>query len=95
MAAVHRDTDFRSCGATTIASQSVFYVNGLAVAIEGDTDSHGAGGLIASETSLFIGGARVIVIGDQAVPDNLCDIQHTAHCDPYAVNGSPNFFIGR
>lgn len=67
----HRDTDLRNCGAATIASQSTVYVNGLAWAVEGDPETHGAGNLIAAtgDKNVYIEGKLVIVVTDQATDD--------------------------
>ena len=95
MPPVHRDTDVRSCGALTISSQSKnVYVNGLLWAIEGDTETHGDGQLIASVKNIFIGGKRIIIKGDSAAPDDVCPVAGGAHCDPIAVGASPNVFVG-
>jgi len=95
MPGAHRNTDNRSCGAETVSTQSRnVYVNGLLWAINGDPDSHGGGDLIASQSTVFIGGVAVIVQGDQASPDNLCPHPGGSHCDPQAVGCSTNVFIG-
>ena len=48
MPSVHRDGDGRICGATTIVSgNSTVYANNKLVAVNGDPNSHGGGGLIA------------------------------------------------
>lgn len=94
MAQIHRDTDLRICGATTIATnQSSVYLNGLLIAVEGDQCSHGGGALIStSGKGLFIEGKQVIVVGDSALPDNLCYIVGPPHCAPIPITGSSDGF---
>lgn len=72
MPEAHRDSDTRNCGATTIVGgQSTVFVNGLLWAVEGDPESHGNGNLISVVgSSVFIGGIKVIVLGDTATSDN-------------------------
>ena len=77
---VHRDTDPRVCGAiTVVANQNTVYANGLLVAVDGDPNSHSAGGLIATCNN---------------VPDTLCFIIGPTHCAPATAGGSPNVFVG-
>ena len=58
----HRNADARACGAATIVSgQSSVYVNGRLWAVQGDENTHGAGGLIPSGHTVKINGKKVIV----------------------------------
>lgn len=95
MPAVHRDTDSRACGASTVSAQSKqVYVNGLLWSINGDPNSHGSGALFAATKNVFIGGIAVCNNNDSAAPDNLCAPVGGAHCAPSAVGGSSNVFVG-
>lgn len=94
-AAAHRNTDSRSCGASTVSAQSKnVYVNNLLWSINGDPNSHGGGNLIAATNQVFIGGIMVVNIGDSASPDSLCPIPGGPHCAPAATGGSGNVFVG-
>ena len=82
MANSHRNGDSRSCGATTIASGQLFVkINGQAWAVEGDKDSHGDGALIATQSYVKINGTKVILVGDNAYPDD------AHHINPSAASG--------
>ena len=62
MPAVHRNTDSRACGATTVSAQGKnVYVNSLLWSIDGDPNSHGSGSLSAATNKVFIGGIAVIL----------------------------------
>ena len=55
MPAIHRHSDARSCGATTVvAGQGKVYANNLLVSVNNDPNSHGAGALIAGSKAVFI-----------------------------------------
>ena len=73
---VHRQGDSRSCGASTVTKIANVRVNNLAISTDGDTNTHGGGGLIAGQTvgSVRAGGIPVILNGDNANPDALCPI---------------------
>jgi uncharacterized Zn-binding protein involved in type VI secretion len=92
MTLCHRIGDLRACGALTTAGPnqtSGILVDGKPWAVNGDLDSHGAGALISTlATFITINGVPVVVVGDQASPDNLCPIPGGAHCAPYASSGS-------
>ena len=61
-------------------------------AVEGDTNSHGGGGLIADNPrTVFINGIAVIEHQDPAHPDNLCPA--SPHCNPATDNGSSTVFV--
>ena len=95
MPAVHRNTDSRSCGASTVSSQGRnVYVNNLLWSIDGDPNSHGSGSLIAATNNVFIGGTAVCNNNDSAAPDALCPTAGGNHCAPSAVGGSSNVFVG-
>ncbi len=89
---IHRDTDPRVCGATTVVeNQSTVYANGLLVAVDGDPNSHGAGNLIADCNNVFINGKEVVNHSpDDAVSDN------AGHGPPVTITagGSSNVFVG-
>lgn len=90
---IHRDTDPRSCGAsTTVQNQSSVYVNNLLWAVKGSFNSHGAGGLINSGTTVFVENTPIIVNApDAAQPDNLCPVS-AEHCNPFTAGGSSDCF---
>lgn len=89
MPAVHRQDDLRVCGATTIVvGQSTVFVENKLWAVEGDPNTHGNGQLIASGSTVRINNIPVIVVGDQASPDNLCETIGPPHCNPFATTGS-------
>tara|TARA_R110001592_G_scaffold174959_1_gene413929 strand:+ start:1427 stop:1708 length:282 start_codon:yes stop_codon:yes gene_type:complete len=92
MAAVHRDTDSRSCGASTNAANPNVYTNNLLTAIDGNPNSHGGGGLVAANPNVFIGGKLTVIMGNDANPDSFCPIP--PHCNPAATSGSGNVYIG-
>jgi hypothetical protein len=95
MPSVHRNTDSRACGATTVSAQSRnVFVNGLLWSINGDPNSHGGGALVAATKNVFIGGVAVCNNNDSATPDALCAPLGGAHCAPSAVGGSSNVFVG-
>lgn len=89
MRPVHRVTDLRSCGATTVplAPKTVF-INGLMVSTTGDLNTHGGGALTGTSTVL-VGGLSVIGLGDPGASDPI-----PGHTVTNAVTGSPNVFIG-
>ena len=95
MPGAHRDTDLRSCGATTVSAQGrSVYVNGLLWSIDQDPNSDGDGGLIAATNNVFIGGIAVCNENDDAAPDALCPIPGGPHCAPAAAAGSSDVFVG-
>jgi uncharacterized Zn-binding protein involved in type VI secretion len=81
MAVIHRNSDLRTCGASTIASQSKVTVGGQAVARVGDVESHGGGAFNENGRKVSIDGIHVVCIGDSAVTDSLL------HPDPAAATG--------
>ena len=71
----HRNGDQRNClASTTVIGQSFVKVEGALWAVVDDTDTHGNGQLIASQTYVKISGKLVILKGDLAKPD---DAGHT------------------
>ena len=95
MPAAHRDTDSRTCGATTVSAQGRnVYVNGLLWSIDQDPNSEGGGALSAATNNVFIGGIAVCNNNDSAAPDSLCVPVGGAHCAPGASGGSSNVFVG-
>lgn len=96
MAAIHRDTDSRSCGATTqVAGQSNVYANNLLVSVDGDPNSHGGGALSAGSNKVFINNIAVVNhTPDGAAPDGLCPSAGGSHCGPETAQGSPDVFVG-
>lgn len=71
MAAVHRDTDLRECGArTTVEGQSTVFVNGLLCAVENDPETHLEGRLVSqSAGTVTVENRKLIVITDTATGD--------------------------
>jgi len=96
MPAIHRNTDSRSCGATTIVvGQSTVWANGLLVSVNGDPNSHGGGSLQAACDNVWVEGKLVINhTPDNASPDSLCPTFGGAHCAPVTAAGSPDVFVG-
>jgi hypothetical protein len=96
MPAIHRLTDPRTCGATTVVvGQGNVYANNLLVSVNGDPNTHGGGNLIAGSNSVFIN--NILVVNhtpDNASPDALCPPLGGAHCAPATAGGSPNVFVG-
>lgn len=94
MPASHRDTDSRTCGASTIAANPNVYANNLLHAVDGNPNSHGGGELTAANPNVFIGNKLAVIVGNSASPDALCPIPGGPHCAPASSSGSPNVFIG-
>ena len=93
--AIHRDTDSRACGATTVVSgQGTVFANGLLVSVDADPNSHGAGALTAACNQVFVNGKMVVIVGNSAAPDSLCPPLGGAHCAPASSSGSGNVFVG-
>jgi uncharacterized Zn-binding protein involved in type VI secretion len=91
---IHRDGDLRSCGATTIASQSTVFAGGKAIAVDGDVNSHGGGALTAATKNVFIGGIAIVNVGDNAAADSLCPTAGGTHCAPNATSGLSTVIVG-
>lgn len=96
MPAIHRNSDSRTCGATTIVSgQGNVFANNLLVSVNGDPNSHGGGNLIAANNNVYINNKLVVNHSpESASPDALCPPLGGAHCNPQTANGSPNVFVG-
>ena len=93
MPGAHRDEDARSCGAlTTVVNQATTFVNGKLWAVQSDPNTHGAGGLIPTNSTVFIEGKPVIVKGDSANADGLCASSGGEHCNPKASAASTQTF---
>ena len=89
MSYAHRETDVRSCGATTISvGQDFVFVDSLLWAVAGDPNTDGGGALINSIDYITINNIPIIVEGDNASPDTLCFLVGGAHCNPFAVGFS-------
>ena len=94
---VHRINDDRVCGAVTVVSgNTTVYANGTnngLIAVDGDPNSHGAGGLIAHSKNFYCEGKLVVNhTADSAHPDNLCPPE--PHCTPSTAEGSPDVWVG-
>ena len=96
MPAIHRNTDPRVCGASTVVvGQSTVFANSLLVSVDGDPNTHDDGNLIARCKNVYINGKMVVNHSpDNANPDGLCPIIGPPHCDPATDGGSPNVFVG-
>jgi uncharacterized Zn-binding protein involved in type VI secretion len=90
MPAIHRHTDARACGATTIVSgQGTVYANSLLVSVNGDVNTHGAGALVAGSDNVFAGGKAVVNnTPDLAATDSL------DHTNTQTAAGSSNVNVG-
>lgn len=64
------------------------------ISVLGSKNSHGNGGLLASNNSgkFFIGGAKVVYVGSSSAPDDLCIPIGPPHCDPVSTTGSTKVF---
>ena len=92
---VHRNTDPRACGATTIVrGQGDVYVNNLLASVQGDPNTDGGGDLSASanDGTVYINNRKVVLKGSNALPDSLCGSGAPPHCNPISVGASPNVF---
>ena len=94
MPAVHRHSDLRVCGATTVVSgQSNVYANSLLISVNGDPNSHGGGALSAGSRRVYINSIAVVNnTPDGAAADSLCPIP--PHCAPITAGGSPDVYVG-
>ena len=64
------------------------------VAVNGDPNSHGGGGLKPENPrTVFAEGINVIEHGDPAAPDALCGPIGGTHCSPKTSNGSSTVFV--
>ena len=96
MSQIHRNTDARVCGeSTVVVGQNKVYANRLLVSVDGDPDTHGAGNLIAACKNVFINGLMVVINApNSASPDGLCPIIGGSHCGPSTAGGSSNVYVG-
>lgn len=94
MPAAHRDGDLRACGAKTVVTHQNFcMVNGKLWAVEGDPNTHDAGGLIPTRRGVCINGIPVIVnTPDLAKVDGL---GHEGTADETAQGSGGVFAYGR
>jgi len=92
---VHRNTDDRKCGATTIVSgQSTVFVNNLLISVNGDENTHGGGAISAACNNVFVENKLVARVGNDASQDALCPVVGGDHCNPSVTSGSSNVFVG-
>lgn len=90
MPKAHRQDDSRFCGATTIVvGQSTVFVNGKLWAVDGDPETHGAGNLIKTGTTVFINGINVIVHSPDPATG---DLAGHIPADTKTAEGSPNVY---
>lgn len=93
MPAIHRNTDVRICGASTIVTgNSTVFANNLLVSVNGDPNTHGNGNLIAGSHNVYA--HNILTVNntpDLASPDIHCV---GIHCKPMTAQGSPNVFTG-
>lgn len=91
---IHRDTDRRVCGHTTIVvGQNNVYANNLLVSVDLDPNNGGAGNLYARNNKVYINNKLVVNhTPEPAAPDGSCPA--SPHCNPYTAQGSPNVFVG-
>jgi len=95
MTAIHRNTDSRACGASTVvAGQNTVFANDLLVSVNGDPNSHGSGALSASCHDVYVNNILVVDLGDSAAPDLLCPTLNGPHCAPSATSASSNVYVG-
>jgi len=91
MPAIHRHSDARTCGATTIVvGNKTVYSNNLLNSVLGDPNTHANGELLATVNpgTVFIHNLEMVVVGSEAQCDRLL---HCGGADASAV-GSPNVF---
>ena len=70
MPQVHRESDVRYCGASTIVEgQSKVFINGRLVSVVGDPESHGEGRFQDNAHKVLISGKRIITVDDVAEGD--------------------------
>jgi hypothetical protein len=96
MPSIHRHSDPRKCGASTIAAgQGTVFANGLLVSVNGDPNTHGGGNLYASCNEVYCEGILTVNHSpDSAAPDALCIPIGGAHCAPATAGGSPDVYVG-
>lgn len=96
MSGIHRHSDSRSCGTTTVVvGQSNVYANGLLVSVDGDPNTYGESELIATSNKVYVNNKLVVSHGpDAAKPDGQGGLLGELRCDPETASGSPNVFVG-
>ena len=94
MPPIHRLTDSRICGHTTVVvGNSTVFANNLLVSVNNDPDTAGGGNLIAASRNVYV--ENIMVVNhtpDMAKPDKKCPAP--PHCTPITAQGSPNVFVG-
>jgi hypothetical protein len=95
MPGAHRNNDGRICGATTtVVGQSTVFANGELIAVDGDPNTHGGGGLIAANANVYIEGKLAVNhTPENSAPDSLCVPLGPPHCNPQTSEGSPDVII--
>lgn len=91
MPAIHRHSDARTCGATTVVvGNNTVYSNNILNSVYGDPNTHGGGALLATVNpgTVFIHNLEMVVVGSEANCDALL---HCGGADASAA-GSPNVF---
>lgn len=91
---VHRDTDLRVCGHTTVVEgQNNVYANNLLISVDGDPNTGSGGNLDASGTKNVYINNKLVVNNtqDPASPDGSCPV--SPHCNPKTDQGSPDVFV--
>ena len=93
---VHRNTDSRTCGATTsVSGQSTVFANNLLVSVNADPNSHSAGALVAGSNHVYAENTLVVNNSpDGSAADALCPSAGGAHCSPSTSAGSSNVYVG-
>lgn len=91
MPEVHRHSDARTCGASTIVvGNKTVYTNELLTAVYGDINTHANGELLATINpgTVFIENLEMVVVGSEAQCDRLL------HCGggDASASGSPNVY---
>lgn len=91
---IHRDTDKRICGHTTIVvGQNNVYANNLLVSVDRDPNTGGGGNLFAANNNVYVNNKLVVNHSPEpAAPDGSCPI--APHCNPMTAEGSPDVFVG-
>ena len=61
MAAVHRNGDARTCGATTVVTiNSTVFANGKLISVNANENSHGSGALTAGSNHMYCHSTLVV-----------------------------------
>lgn len=94
-APIHRNTDSRICGASTVVvGNSTVFANSLLVSVNNDPNTHTNGNLIAACRNVYVENKMVVNhTPDMAQADKKCPAG-APHCNPMTAQGSPNVFVG-